>query len=128
MFNSKWYHNLIRPYLAPPDWLFKPVWIFLYITIFTALVLFYKSPSPNKKAGYFCFAVQILLNLIWPFVFFGMKKIAIGLAIIVLLDIFVFLTVKKFYSASKASAYTLLLYFLWILFATYLNIGYLILN
>lgn len=128
MFNSDWYYSLIKPYLAPPDWLFKPVWIFLYLTIVAALILYYKKPASDKKLGYFYFIVQLLLNLAWAPIFFGTKNIISGLIVIILLDIFVFLTIRKFYSVSKVSGYILLPYFLWILFATYLNIGYLVLN
>lgn len=128
MFNSVWYYNLTNPPLSPPDWLFTPVWIILYITILVAFVFYYKTPNPNKKSGYLYFMVQALLNILWTPVFFGMENITLGLAVILLLDIFVLLTIIKFYSVSKISAYILIPYFLWILFATYLNLGYLILN
>lgn len=128
MFNSDWYYSLIKPYLVPPDWLFKPTWIILYIAILIAFILYYKESSLNKKAGYFYFTLQLVLNLIWTPVFFGMKNILLGLVVIAFLDIFLFLTIKKFYSVSKTSAYLLLPYFTWVLFATYLNIGYLVLN
>ena len=50
------------------------------------------------------------------------------LSSIILLDIFVFLTIKKFYSIKKISGILLIPYFIWVLFATYLNTGYLFLN
>lgn len=128
MFNSNWYYNLIKPPFAPPDWLFAPVWTILYITIFIAFILYYKKPFLNKTSGYIYFSIQLFLNLIWPFVFFGLKNISLGLVVIIFLNIFVFLTIKKFYEVSKLSACLLLPYFLWILFATYLNTGYQILN
>lgn len=128
MIASNWYFNLIKPYFVPPDWLFKPVWICLYCTILISFILYYKKSGSDKKAGYIYFVIQILLNLLWTPVFFGLKNILLALFIICILDIFVVLTIQKFYQVSKISAYILLPYLLWILFATYLNAGYLILN
>lgn len=128
MFNSNWYFNLVKPYLVPPNWLFRSVWTILYCTILASFILYYRKSFFNKKTGYIYFSIQLLLNLIWTPVFFGMKNIFLGFVIISLLDIFIFLTIKKFYSVSKISAYLLIPYFLWTLFATYLNIGYLLLN
>lgn len=128
MFNSAWYNSLIKPFLAPPNWIFMPVWSVLYLTIFISLILYITKPAEDKNLGYIYFAIQMMLNLIWSPVFFGMQNIAIALAIVIFLDIFVLLTILKFYSVSKISGLILIPYFLWILFATYLNLGYLLLN
>lgn len=128
MFDSIWFHNLIRPELAPPDWLFAPVWIVLYITIFVSFILYSLMRVPDKKSGYLFFSVQLLLNFMWSPVFFGLKNILLAFIIIILLDIFVFLTIRKFYSISKLAGLLLIPYLLWVLFATYLNGAYLVLN
>jgi len=129
MYNSDWYNSLIRPFLAPPSFIFTPVWIVLYITLAIALILYVTEFSiKNKKSGYIYFAAQLLLNLVWSPVFFGMKNILLALIIILLMDLFVILTIKQFYSISKLAGIILIPYLLWILFATYLNIGYFVLN
>jgi len=128
MFKTEWYYNLIKPAFAPPDLVFRPVWIILYITIFISLFLYIKAPYKNKSFGYILFFTQLLLNLMWTPIFFIMHNIAYALFIIVLLDIFVLLTIKSFYKINKYSGLLLIPYFIWILFATYLNMGYLILN
>ena len=128
MFNSIWYHSLIKPVLSPPDIIFAPVWSVLYFTIFCSLVLYISKPSKNKFFGYLYFITQLLLNAFWVYVFFGMQNIAYALYIIILLDVFVLLTIKDFYNVTKQAGLVLIPYFIWILFATYLNTGYLILN
>lgn len=128
MFNSAWYKNLIKPEFSPPDWVFAPVWIVLYILIFISLALYINSDCTNKKPGYIFFIVQMCLNFLWPFAFFGLKSISSGLIVIVILDIFLFLTVIKFFQISKPAGIILIPYLLWVLFATYSNIEYLILN
>ena len=129
MFNSLWYQNLTRPPFAPPNWIFAPVWTILYITIFVALFLYILKKTDDKKVnGYIFFSIQIILNLAWSPIFFLAKNIMAAFIIIILLDIFAFLTFKKFYFISKFAGLILLPYLFWIFFATYLNFGYLILN
>ena len=128
MFKSVWYYNLIKPPFALPDWIFQPVWVILYFSILVALLLYIFKPAQNKKSGYIYFTIQLILNLLWTPTFFGLQNIVLALIVIVLLDIFVILTIKSFYKVSKISGLILMPYLLWILFATYLNIGYLVLN
>ncbi len=128
MYNSIWYNNLIKPPMAPPNWLFAPVWGILYAMIAAALIIYINKQGYGKKSGYIFFVIQLVLNFIWSPVFFGMQNMTLALVIVILMDIFVFLTFKKFYSVSKISGLLLIPYFLWILFATYLNAGYLFLN
>ena len=128
MFKSVWYYNLLKPPFAPPDWIFVPVWSVLYFTLFLALLLYIYKPAHNKKSGYIYFSTQLILNLMWTPVFFYLKNIIWALIVLILLDIFLILTIKSFYNVSKISALILIPYLIWILFATYLNIGYLILN
>ena len=128
MYNSEWYNNLIQPPLSPPNWLFTPVWAILYILILFALILYILKESDNKKSGYIYYIIQIVLNFIWSPVFFGLKNIELAFFIIVLMDIFVILNIRKFYSIYKLSGIFLIPYLLWILFATYLNGTYWILN
>lgn len=128
MFTSSWYYNLTKPPLAPPDWIFPPVWSILYFSILVALLLYLFKPAQNKKSGYIYFIAQLFLNLLWAPVFFYLKNMFLALIVIILLDIFVILTIKSFYKVSKISGLILIPYLIWILSATYLNIGYLVLN
>lgn len=129
MFNSLWYYNLIRPRFAPPNSIFAPVWTFLYITIFAALIFYVlRKTDKNKFKGYLFFGIQLILNLLWSPVFFLVQNIGMALVIVILLDLFILLTIKHFYSVSKISALILLPYLCWVIFATYLNFGYYFLN
>lgn len=124
MYDSIWYTNLPKSFLMPPNWLFAPVWFVLYLMIFLSLVIYTTTKTRhNKIVGYIYFIVQMLLNIIWSPIFFLMKNVGLALLVLVFLDIFVYLTIKKFYEVSKISAQILYPYFLWILFATYLNMA-----
>ena len=128
MFKSVWYHNLIKPPLAPPDWIFPPVWLILYFTMLMALLLYIFKPAKNKKLGYIYFIAQLIFNLLWTPSFFYLQNIVLALIVVIFLDIFVVLALKSFYKVSKISGLILIPYLIWILFATYLNIGYFVLN
>lgn len=129
MINYDWYSTLIQPPLSPPAWLFAPVWTILYISMIVALFLYAKNFSiKNKSWGYVLFFTQLLVNLSWSPTFFGLKNIIFALTLVVLLDILVLLNIIEFAKISKTSAKILVPYFIWILFATYLNLGIVILN
>lgn len=129
MINYSWYETLIKPNFAPPAWIFSPVWTILYISIFIALIFYAKTFNlKDKRWGYALFIGQMLINFAWTPIFFGLKNIGLALAIIVLLDILVLWNIVVFYKNSKPAGLILVPYFLWILFATYLNFGYFILN
>ena len=128
MLNSIWYSNLIKPALTPPNWVFAPIWTILYILIFISLAVYINSYSKAKFFCYLFFTIQMLLNIIWMPVFFGQKSLLGGLITIILLDIFLCLTIYKFFKVSKIAGIILIPYFLWTIFATYLNLGYIILN
>lgn len=129
MINLDWYNTLSKPLLTPPDWIFSPAWIILYITIFVSLIIFTTTISRKDKIkGYVLFILQLFLNILWTPVFFVFKNVGLALLIIILLDILVYFTIKSFYKISKQAGVILLPYFVWILYATYLNAGIYFLN
>lgn len=129
MFNTVWYDNLIKPFLNPPAWIFPPVWIILYCSILISFI-FYTVSITNKKKfdGYVLFLIHMVFNFLWSPIFFILHKMDIALAIVILMDITAILLIRKFFSVSKISGFILVPYFCWILFATYLNTAFLILN
>ncbi len=129
MYNSIWYYSLNKPYLSPPDEIFAPVWIFLYITLAISLFIYMRTKTEqNKQKGYTYFFIQLIFNLLWSPAFFIMSNIGLALVLIIMLDIFTILTIKEFYKIRKISAIILFSYLLWILFASYLNLAYYIIN
>ena len=129
MYDLSWYNTLNQPFLNPPSWIFPPMWIFLYLTMAVAFIIFAITPYEERKTlGYTLFFSQLFVNLCWSPMFFIMKNIGFALIILIILDILVFLTIKEFRRISVFSGNLLIPYFIWIIFATYLNIGFLVLN
>lgn len=129
MINQLWYEALLKPLYTPPNWVFQPAWIVLYITILLSFVLFlFSNNKDSKTEGLFYFILQLVFNILWTPSFFYLKNPPLALLIIIILDIFVIYTIKEFYKISKVAGLLLIPYFLWLIFATYLNLGIVYLN
>ena len=70
-----WYATLNNSVLTPDGWVFSVVWTILYFLIGLALFLVMqrnKNSSRHDKVGaYTAFGINIVLNFLWSFVFFG---------------------------------------------------------
>ena len=123
-----WFATLNHPPGRPPNWLFGPVWTILYLMIGTSFAIIWHQGRLGKNRPTYFFITQIILNLLWTPAFFGAHQIAFALVIIVLMWIFISLTIFEFQKLSTLAAKLLVPYLLWVSFATYLNVGYLLLN
>lgn len=123
------YTSLNKPPLSPPGWLFGVIWPILYLLMGIAAYIIYQAPqSPKREKAINLYWVQLLINFLWPIVFFRFEWFWISVFVILLLDVLVFLTTILFYRINKIAGYLMIPYLLWILFATYLNIGIAVLN
>ena len=118
------YQDLIKPPLAPPGFIFPIVWTILYILMG---VSYYISNSDDKELDQI-YLLQLLVNLLWPIIFFVLKMYFSAFLWIILLLILAIVMIKEFLRIKKLSGYLQIPYLLWLLFATYLNIGVFILN
>ena len=124
-----WYDTLTKPMFMPPGGVFAPAWVFLYVSILVALLIFITAKTPlSKKEGYVYFGLQMFFNILWIPVFFILRNPALALGVIIILDILTFMNIRGFYKCSKLAGLLLVPYFLWLLFATYLNAGVVFLN
>jgi len=125
-----WYADLKKPSFNPPDWVFAPVWTTLFLLMGISLYLVWskETPGKSKKASVAAFAIQLALNSLWSFLFFGLHAPLFGLLEIVVLWFFILLTLFLFYRLSRLAAFLLLPYLLWVSFATVLNYALFALN
>jgi len=118
-----WYQSIQKPSWNPPNWVFAPVWTFLYVTMGISLFLVWKSGAPEKvkKRAYGIFAVQLVFNFFWSFIFFKQHQTGWALAEIILLWLMILLTILTFARVSKPAAWLLVPYISWVSFAVLLN-------
>ncbi|MHC4872544.1 MAG: TspO/MBR family protein [Planctomycetota bacterium] len=126
--NLNWYQTLNRPPLTPPNWIFGPVWTILYLMIAVSLILFLKNYKEKKKGLHVLIGLHLISNFIWTSLFFGLQSPGLALIDIIFLDVSLIIIILKFLKLYKPSAYLLCPYLVWVLFATYLNVGFLYLN
>jgi tryptophan-rich sensory protein len=126
----EWYRLLQRPPGTPPGWVFGPVWTALYLMMGLALALLWQNPAskPGARRAIILFIVQLLLNLSWTPVFFGLQRIDIALGLIVALWVAIVVAIAAARPVSRAAAWLLVPYYAWVSYATYLNAGFFLFN
>ena len=112
-----------KPLFAPPGWLFPIVWTVLYILMGISSYLIYVSDSPYRQGALTIYALQLVLNFIWPLVFFNMQNYLFALIILILLWAAVFKMIQTFYAVSPIAAKLQVPYLIWLTFAAYLNLA-----
>jgi len=120
---NEWYPTLNKPSFNPPSWLFGPVWTFLYILMGIAFGIVWAKGTYHSwvKTAMYHFGFQLILNLTWSVVFFGLKAPFYALIVIIALLILILLTIKWFRIVKPIAGYLLIPYLLWVLFASVLN-------
>lgn len=121
------YKTLVKPPLSPPSILFPIIWTIIYILMGISYYLFKKN-SYNNKLESIIYYIQLLINLSWSIIFFTLKLRFFSIIWILILIIFIYLLITLFKQQNKTSAYLLIPYLIWCIFATYLNIGIYLLN
>jgi tryptophan-rich sensory protein len=118
-----WYPTIEKPSFNPPNWLFGPVWTALYICIAVARGIIWDQidTHPLAKKALLFFAIQLLLNSLWSFLFFGLKNPLIALIEIILLLLIIYETYLLFSKINKVAGYLFIPYLLLVSFAMFLN-------
>ena len=127
---SQMYLSLEKPPLSPPGWVFPVVWSVLYALMGISAYLVYRTefnPSVRKK-GLMAYAIQLFLNFLWSIIYFRFEMFTLALVDLILLTTTVIIMTVLFGKVSKAAAWINIPYILWLLFATYLNTGTIVLN
>ena len=148
-----WYKNLNKPNFNPPAWIFGPVWTTLFVLMGISLYLVWtknwaiknelkfkqKKPINNlskkflsgswQKANIISiFIFQFVLNILWSIIFFGAHSAGVAFFELLMLWFAIIFTIINFYRVSKAAAWLLLPYLLWVSFAGVLNYFLWVLN
>ena len=120
--NMDWYHTIIKSSLTPPNVVFPIVWSILY-TLLALVGHFLWQNREEQKVNHILvfFIIQLVLNWLWTPIFFGWHLTGIALVdILMIAAITVYITIKS-WSKHSIIAYVMIVYLLWLLFASYLN-------
>jgi len=106
---STWYSQLVKPKFTPPNWLFAPVWTILYLLMGLSLFLILiKGKEKKLRQTLFIFAIQLFLNGLWSYLFFGLRNPFYGFIGITVLWIAILFTIVEAFKISKAAAMLLI--------------------
>lgn len=117
-----WYASINKPSWNPPDWVFAPVWTVLFILMGVAawLVWSRRGEVPVGLA-LTLFGVQLLLNTLWSWLFFGWHLPGAAFAEVLVFWVMILLTLLAFWQIRPLAGALLLPYLVWVGFASFLN-------
>lgn len=127
---DNWYLLLEKPSFNPPSWVFFPVWTTLYTLMGISLYLVWEHGMRHRevKVGVFLFGLQLGLNTLWSFLFFGLRSPYYAFLEILILWAAILLTIVQFWKISRSASLLLIPYILWVSFAALLNYQIWVLN
>jgi benzodiazapine receptor len=118
-----WYVSLEKPSFTPPDAVFSPVWITLFVLMGISLYFIWRElpRQQGAKIALYFFILQLVLNVCWSIIFFGLQNPFAAFIEIIILWIAILLTILVSFRVSKTAAILLIPYILWVSFAAVLN-------
>lgn len=119
---ENYYEYIHKPALTPPDYIFPIAWTIIYVMMIISFD-FILNLAPPKLITFasMLFIGNLLLHILWSYIFFFNGYFLIGFAVLVVLDFLALGLVERFYRLHKIAGLMLLPYLAWLLFATYLN-------
>ncbi len=119
---GSWYASLNKPQWNPPNAVFGPVWSFLYLLIAIAgWRVWLERPQPWAQSALRLWLLQLVLNTLWSWLFFGLHQPLWALIDIVALLATIIFFIVKAWPRNQPAAWLFVPYALWVAFATALN-------
>ena len=121
---SPWYYELRKPSWKPSDLLFGPVWSTIFLLAAAAFVLAWNADGATPSARtrlVVAYVVNAVLNVLWSYLFFRMRRPDWALAEVVALWISIVAMIVVLAPLSKVAAALLAPYLAWVSFASVLN-------
>ncbi len=117
-----WYATLTKPTWNPPNWIFGPVWTTLYICMAVAAWLVWRQAGfSDAKVPLILFAIQLVLNVLWSCIFFGLEMPGFAFVEVFLLWTAIAATMILFWQGSMVAGTLFVPYLAWVSFASVLN-------
>jgi tryptophan-rich sensory protein len=122
-----WYAALNKPFFNPPNWIFAPVWTALYMMMAVAAWRVWRRVKRIDSA-IVLWAVQLVLNGLWSWIFFGLHRTGLGLIDIGVLLVMIAIVTMLFMRRDRLAGCLMLPYMAWVAFASVLNFSLWLLN
>jgi translocator protein len=120
---GSWYAGIEKPAFNPPGWVFGPVWTTLYVLIgVSAWLVWRRRGTGGARGPLLVWLVQLVLNAIWPALFFAARRPDLASLEIAALWIAILATIVAFRRVRPLAAWLLAPYLAWVTFATVLTV------
>jgi len=117
-----WYNALAKPSWNPPNFVFAPVWTALYVLMAVAAWLVWRRAGfTGARAALTLFIVQLALNALWSYLFFGAHRPDLAFMEILVLWALILVTAVLFWREVQLAGLLMLPYLAWVGFASFLN-------
>ncbi len=117
-----WYRALEKPIFQPPGYLFGIVWPILYVMMGLALaMILHARGSRGRGLAIALFVAQLVANLLWSPLFFGMHQVSAALLWLAAIFLLAAGTTYLFARIRPAAAWLMAPYLAWLCFALLLN-------
>jgi len=118
-----WYASLDKPSFNPPSYLFGPVWTALFILMGVSMFLIWNRPKTElRQKALTIFGIQLFFNFWWSILFFSFHTAFLAVVDILIMWFLIIYMISIFKKIKPVAAYLQIPYFLWVTFATVLNI------
>ncbi|MBL0419049.1 tryptophan-rich sensory protein [Ramlibacter sp. AW1] len=120
--SAAFYASLDRPAWAPPASVFGPVWTLLYLLMAVSAWLVWRTQGlRSASAALGAYALQLVANALWTWLFFAWKMGAAAFVDAVVLWALVAFTAFKFWQARRVAGVLMLPYLGWVTYAVFLT-------
>jgi len=125
-----WYAVLKKPTFTPPNSVFGPIWITLYLLMGIAVFLVWREGFDQEgvSIAFALFWGQLVLNILWSVVFFGLRSLLGGAVVISMLWAAILVNIITFFGVSAVAGGLIIPYIIWVSIAANLNVRIWILN
>jgi len=119
---GEWYASLVKPAWNPPAAVFAPVWTVLYVLMGVAAWLTWRRAGlSGAGAALILFVVQLGLNALWSYLFFGLHRPDLAFIDIVVLWLAILIVAALFWREDWRAGALMMPYLAWVGFASCLN-------
>lgn len=119
---NPWFALLSKPALLPNPMVYLAMLLLLYVVMGLALAIVLAAPPSRARiVGLGLFFVQLALNFLWTPTFFAAHRMAAALAVQIVLDFVVLMTMVAFFEVNRAAGWLLAFCLGWVVFGSYLN-------
>ena len=126
------YAKLRHPLGSPAPVVFTLIWSTLYVLMGVASFLIWRDTerfTPKKPdASLIYYLITLAAAFFWPIIFFNFNLRLVAVIWLLMLIGLAVLTALKFMKINKTAGYLMVPLLVWLLYALYLNVGFLVVN